>query len=40
MVRHFAGEADLVGDHHQRDAQLREPLDDVEHFADQLGVEG
>ncbi len=40
VIRHFPGKADLVGHYHQRDTQLREPFDDIQHLADQLGVEG
>ncbi len=38
-IRRFARKADFMGDHHQRDAQIRQSLYHVQHFADQLGIE-
>ena len=38
-IRRFARKADFMRDHHQRDAQIRQPLYHIQHFADQLGIE-
>ncbi len=38
-VGHFAGKAHFVGDDHHGHAVARERFHDVEHFADQFGVE-
>ncbi len=40
MVCHLTGKADFMSDHHQRDAQLRQALDDVQHLADQFRIKG
>src|SRR4051794_7221954 len=39
-VAHLPGEAHLVRDHDHRHARLRQAPHDVEHLADQLGVQG
>ncbi|EMF03274.1 hypothetical protein F518_22560 [Serratia marcescens VGH107] len=38
-IRRFARKADFMRDDHQRDAQIRQSLNHVQHFTDQLGIE-